>query len=105
MFNEEVIKQVWDKANVIDGYNPSIWRKDYAGAWIRFDAYGSQINFGWEIDHMQPVSKGGDDSLPNLFPLHWQNNRKKNDDYPEFYTSVSSIENRNIEKLQSWKAQ
>lgn len=102
MFNEQTILEVWEKATVVDGYNPNLWRQDFAGAWIRRDAYGTTMNFGWEIDHLLPVSKGGSDSLGNLNALHWKNNKRKGNDYPEFYTSVSSVENRNIDKFQSW---
>ena len=37
---EKVIKQVWRKAQVVSGYDPDVWRKDHAGAWIKCDAYG-----------------------------------------------------------------
>lgn len=102
MFNEQIIQQVWDKATMVKGYNSNLWRQDFAGAWIRRDAYGTMMNFGWEIDHLCPTSKGGSDDIDNLNALHWKNNRKKGDDYPEFYTSISSVENSNTDVLQSW---
>lgn len=105
MFNEEMIQNIWEKAKVVEGYNPNIWRQDFAGAWIRRDAYGTTMDFGWEIDHLVPVSARGSDSLTNLNPLHWKNNRKKGNDTPNFFTELSSDDNRNIEKLQSWKVQ
>ena len=37
---------------------------------------------GWEIDHILLKSKGGQDHLTSLQPLHWENNRKKSDDFP-----------------------
>jgi 5-methylcytosine-specific restriction endonuclease McrA len=45
--------------------------------------YGQTTQFGWEIDHTRPVSKGGTDDLANLQPLQWENNRHKGDDYPD----------------------
>lgn len=102
MFSEQIIQQVWDKATIVKGYNPNLWRQDFAGAWIRRDAYGTMMNLGWEIDHLCPTSKGGSDDIDNLNALHWKNNRKKGDDYPEFYTSISSVENSNTDVLQSW---
>lgn len=104
-FSNTVIQQVWEKAQSISGYDPNIWRKDFAGAWIRKDLYGTDSNFGWEIDHLKPVSKGGSDYINNLYPLHWKNNRTKADNYPNFQTVISSMENRNIEKTQAWTAQ
>ena len=41
--------------------------------------FGSENGYGWEIDHVYPVSKGGIDSIGNLQPLHWKNNRAKVD--------------------------
>lgn len=103
MFNSNIIQRIWEMAEKVEGYNPNIWRKDFAGAWIRRDAYGTTMAFGWEIDHLRPVSLGGSDELTNLNAIHWRNNRKKADDYPNFFTSLSSSGNRNIEKLQSWR--
>lgn len=43
------IIKVWDKAKKISGYDPDMWRQDFAGAWIRRDAYGTHTQYGWEI--------------------------------------------------------
>lgn len=76
-FTDEIINRVWQRATPVANNDPNIWRKDYAGAWIRRDHYGKESKYGWEIDHLRPVSLGGTDVLDNLYPLHWQNNRKK----------------------------
>jgi hypothetical protein len=102
-FDNDVIEQVWAKANVVMGYDPNVWRKDFAGAWIRKDHYGKEWNYGWEIDHLTPVSRGGSDQLVNLIPMHWKNNRQKSDNYPEFESIMTSQDNSNIEKQISWR--
>ena len=71
---------VWQKALIVPGYDHNIFRKDACGAWIRRDHYGNRDSqYGWEIDHITPVSHGGNDALFNLRPLHWQNNAGKSD--------------------------
>lgn len=97
------VGRVWDKATIVPNYNPDIWRKDFAGAWIRKDAYGQRTKYGWEVDHLVPVSHGGSDDLSNLTALHWQNNVTKGQDYPIFKTSVTSEDNRNISLIKSWQ--
>ena len=102
-FPDHIVTAVWRKAKIENGYDPNIWRKDFAGAWIRRDHYGVESKYGWEIDHLKPSSKGGSDEISNLNPLHWCNNRKKSDNYPLFKTIMTSNANTNIEKIQSWK--
>ena len=71
---------VWSKGFQVYGFNPAIWRKDKYGDMMYWDAYGDRnSDYGWEIDHIYPQSRGGSDKLENLQPLHWKNNAKKSD--------------------------
>ena len=33
-------RQIWNKGQVVPGYDPTIWRKDQCGAFIKWDKYG-----------------------------------------------------------------
>lgn len=104
-FSDQMVEQVWQKGEVIQGVDPSIWRKDFAGAWINRACYGQpETKYGWEIDHLRPESQGGTDDLVNLYPLQWENNRTKGDSYPFFKTSVTSNGNSNVNTVKSWRA-
>lgn len=80
MTTEKNIKEkVWDKGSPIRGKNPDTWRKDAHGNKIRHGSYGTKGEYGWEIDHKTPSSKGGSDKQRNLQPLQWKKNREKAD--------------------------
>ena len=81
-WTDKQIQDVWNKGIVVTGYDSKVYRKDICGHLIKFDEYGQETGYGWEIDHIYPVSKGGSDDLSNLQPLYWENNRKKGDTYP-----------------------
>lgn len=102
-YTETLIEQIWNKAIVVEGYDSTRWRKDFAGAWIQRDQYGIQSVYGWEIDHVRPVAAGGTDDITNLNPIQWENNRSKGADYPVFQTVVTSNENRNVHIVKKWK--
>jgi 5-methylcytosine-specific restriction endonuclease McrA len=79
MVSKKVIEDAWEKAKPIRGKDPDTWRKDDEGNTIRWGSYGTTGDYGWEVDHCHPVSKGGTDNPRNLRPLHWQENREKSD--------------------------
>ena len=79
-FTDEEINKVWEKATKQPNNNPDVFRKDYAGAWIRRDDYGKRDK-----------------------PYGWKNNESKGDDYPYWKTVLSSEANKNIESVKNWK--
>ena len=82
MASKREIEDTWEKATPIRRKNPAAWRRDSFGNAIRRGSYGTEGQYGWELDHRNPKSKGGSDRPGNIQPLHWEENRKKGDRYP-----------------------
>lgn len=87
-FDEVTIEAVWRKGTPEPQY--PTFSKDACGASMQRQKYGKTEQWGWEIDHIKPVAKGGTDDLSNLQPLFWENNRHKSDDWPNWACKVRS---------------
>lgn len=90
-FSEDMIQKIWEKAQEIPGEDPALVRKDICGAVIHrheFRHSSKPLSFGWEIDHIKPLSQGGTDDYFNLQPLHWENNLAKGQEYPSWKCAV-----------------
>ena len=68
------IQLTWDNGDIIEGRDLTLWRRDAFGSLIHRRRYGDHDSqYGWEIDHLQPIVLGGAESLANYRPLHWRN--------------------------------
>lgn len=70
---------VWNRAKPVRGKDPEKYRKDPYGKEMYFDSHGKGSEKGWDIDHINPKSKGGSDSTRNLQALNASINRSKGD--------------------------
>lgn len=89
-FTPAEIRAVWQKGQIVAGYDPAVFRKDACGAWMKWTEYGMTTQYGWEIDHIRPVARGGGDELANLQPLYWENNRHKGDNWPDWTCRIAA---------------
>jgi HNH endonuclease len=81
MASQEEIINAWTQAAPIPGYSAGEWRRDEYGNAIHYASYGTTTEYGWEIDHRKPQSKGGTEHPSNKRALHWKANRAKSDRY------------------------
>ncbi len=83
--DQATINAVWAKGNIDERYHPNEYRYDVHGKWMRYVDYGNRnSDFGWEIDHMFPLSKGGSNHISNLQPLNYLSNVRKSDSLYRF---------------------
>jgi len=102
--NKDKLLQIWQQGRSVKGFDDKMFRKDACGAWIVWNKYGlSDNDYGWVVDHIVPVSMGGDDDMENLRPIHILNSISKRDDYPSYVSVVTSNGADNVKRTKVLK--
>ncbi len=70
-YDRDVIRNVWEFAEVVPGNDPDLWRKDEFGNWIYRLDYGRRTSeFGWEI--FDPGVGRHCQGVYAMRPMQWQ---------------------------------
>jgi len=94
---DEYIPYMWEKAKIVEGFDPNLFRKDACGAWIRRDMFGIESNmYGWNADIIFPLIMGGSVRLENVRALNCRNINSKGNDYPSYHAVYTSDGIKNI---------
>lgn len=108
-WTEDAKRAVWSKAPLAQAItrNPDV-RLDSCKALMLWDDYGRRdSNYGWEIDHIVPekflqyngVPQELIDDIDNLRPMHWSNNCKKADDFPQYSANTTHAGSMNCDDV------
>lgn len=86
--NHETAMRLWVKS-----FGKETKVKDFAGREIAKGAYGDRNSqYGWNVDHILPQSKGGTTADHNLVCCNIKTNDEKADKFPCFYANDKKFE-------------
>ena len=86
--NRETAMRLWNKT-----FGKETKVQDFAGRIIAKSAYNDRnSDFGWNVDHILPQSKGGVTADHNLVCCHIQTNDEKANKFPCFNAKGNAFE-------------
>lgn len=86
--NKETAMRLWNKS-----FGKATKVKDYTGREIAKGAYNNRNSeFGWNVDHILPQSRGGKTTDSNLIICHILTNDEKADKFPAFKANNQTFE-------------
>lgn len=73
-YTTEELCHIWQKAAPPPPpWDRNEWRIDAFHALMKWSMHDRRKEYGWEVDHIVPPSKGGGGDMRNLRPMHWIN--------------------------------
>lgn len=70
-FERDMVRRIWEYAEIVPGTDAGLWRRDEMGNWIRLLDYGDRTSeFGWEV--FDPGIGRRPRGVYALRPLHWR---------------------------------
>lgn len=112
VWSPEEIETIWNKSEIIAGYDSKLYRKDYAGAlmfrkaFVNYPTEETENNpksYNWTIAIQKPVNHGGTIEDDNLLAMNTMNFLKKGNHYPHWKTIITYDGRENILKEKQWK--
>ena len=92
--NRETAMFLWNK-----WYGKETKVLDYSGRWMEKGSYGNRNSeYGWNLDHIFPQTKGGKDTEWNLICCNIQTNDEKSNKFPSFNANGKTFEIIKVEK-------
>lgn len=80
-YSSELISIVWEKAQIIKGFDPDEIRKDACGALIKRELFRKNnfpLSMSWDINFIQKKTiNNKSEDYNNLQPLQWENHKNK----------------------------
>lgn len=101
--DDNLVLLIWEKANKLEGLDPTLFRTDACGAIMSWNHFNQDSSFGWVIDHIYPLSKGGDDNEINLRAMNIANDRSKGNDYPLYRSAVTKGVDDNVPYVKNFR--
>ena len=91
--NKETALRLWTKS-----FGKETKFKDFAGREIAKGAYNDRnSDYGWNVDHILPVSRGGKTADYNLVVCNIATNDEKADKFPVFRANGTQFEILKVE--------
>jgi hypothetical protein len=71
---DNLVEQVWNRANKISGYDGTQWRTDAFGSPIMFTEYANrESRYGWVLRRLRNATPAREGCATDFDAVQWQN--------------------------------